>query len=136
FSIFTFVQLPRIVKYSENDRLARHLTVLFLAIFIFVKANPYYYICQYFPPARSVSPAQIFTFNAKDNHQSFLVRVQKSIIEETPSSSIPAIKFTGTPFVLFALGVLLIVFSRRIYSSFVTQSGSPRLCFAYCVLRL
>jgi len=135
-AIVTFVQIPRVVKYSEKDRLPKQVTILFLAIFFLVKANPYYYQCQYFPTLPGTHSVQTISTNEKSNHQAFLVRVQKSIVEEQPGSFIPAIKFSGIPLLIFAFGLFTLIYGHYIHYSFAARTAGKRLCFAYCTLRL
>jgi hypothetical protein len=105
-------------------------------IFFLVKANPYYYICQYFPQLQTINAEKAFSFSPKRDHHSFLVRVQKSIVEENAGSAIPAIKFSGILLFLFIFGSLFTLTGLHIYPVFKKIQQSRQLCLANCVLRL
>jgi len=130
------VQIPLFVKDFEKDRIGRQLTILFLTIFILVKANPYYYRCQYFSTASETDSQLSFSIKAKPDHYNFLIRVQKSIVEENKASILPTVKFSGIPLILFALGGVFILLRCPIYSAITASIDSQRLCIAYGILRL
>jgi hypothetical protein len=114
----------------------RQLPLFFLVIFFLIKANPYYYVCQYFPSIQSINSEKAISFNPRRDHHNFLVRVQKSIVEEDAGTSIPAIKFSGLLLSLFKFGSLLTLAGLYIYPPFVKIKQSRQLCLAHCVLRL
>jgi hypothetical protein len=113
--------------------LKNQLTILLLAVFVLVKANPCYYILQY-PASAGVS--HITLLDARHTYN-LLVKLDKSITENIDSKHVPEIKFTGMPFVFFFFGFsVFTLLLKPAVRSFSYTFSKNEACIGKCILRL
>ncbi|MBS1525159.1 MAG: hypothetical protein JST19_05885 [Bacteroidetes bacterium] len=117
------------VRYSNNNRLDKYFTVLFLIIFLLIKISPSYYIYQYQSAFTRAKNFEHTRLNSTDSQSKYLVRVDKSIVEQVDRFTIPDIKFAGIPFVFFFIGGLFVMFT----SAFVFISQHPIRADEVCI---
>ncbi|HVS92442.1 MAG TPA: hypothetical protein VHE59_10435 [Mucilaginibacter sp.] len=123
------------VSYSNNDHLEKTFTVLLLVIFLLIKISPSYYICQYesaFTRAKKFEHAHL---RGADSQSKYLVRVDKSIVEQIDRFTVPDIKFTGIPFVVFFIGGLFVTLTS-VFSLSRLSIRANQVCITQRNLRL
>ncbi|HVW12617.1 MAG TPA: hypothetical protein VHB54_02275 [Mucilaginibacter sp.] len=123
------------VRYSNNNHLEKTFTVLLLLVFLLIKISPSYYIYQYqsaFTRAKRFEQTRLNGTNAQNK---YLVRVDKSIVEQIDRFTVPYIKFTGIPFVVFFIGGLFVTLTS-VFGLSRLSTRANQVCIAQRNLRL
>ena len=106
-----------------------------MVLFVIIKANPYYYLCQSMPATGRAFKKSAF-IGKHDNQQSFLIRFDKSITENIKDQNVPDIKFTGIPFVFFFFNLFLILSALKTDIPIKHRISENEECIRLCTLRL
>jgi len=106
-----------------------------MVLFVVIKANPYYYICQnMLPTGRAVKNG--ININKHSSQQSSIVKFDKSIAESIDDQNVPDIKFTGIPFVFFFFNLGLILSTPNTALTVKYLFFKNEECIRLCVFRL
>ncbi|HEY9001936.1 MAG TPA: hypothetical protein VIM89_11330 [Mucilaginibacter sp.] len=109
--------------------------MLLIVLFIIIKANPYYYICQNMPATGRAIKKGI-SISKHNNQQAFLIKFDKSITESIDDQNVPDIKFTGIPFILFFCSLFLTFSTLKTGLSVKYPVFKNEGCIRLCILRL
>ncbi|MBS1521971.1 MAG: hypothetical protein JST50_13300 [Bacteroidetes bacterium] len=109
--------------------------IVLIVLFLIIKANPYYYICQNMPATGRVIENSI-DISKHDNQQAFLIKFDKSITESINDQNVPDIKFTGIPFVFFFFSLFLIFSTLKTGLPIKYPVFQNEGCIRLCILRL
>jgi hypothetical protein len=120
----------------KKDRLKDKFILLLLALFVLIKVSPLYYAYQYAPQFNAQAQRETLKISKTDNQHHYLVKVDKSIVEEVSCHLVPAIKFSGVPFTFFFLTSMLVSFilGPRLRRNYPPLRNDAYLNF--CILRL
>jgi len=86
------------VRAKKNKNLSA-LTVGLIAILLFIRINPIYYVAQFVPVRHADAQTMPAIRRGDSNHS--LLRCQRAISERIEVVSVPDIRFTGIPFKAF-----------------------------------
>jgi hypothetical protein len=89
------------------ENLKKQITFVFLLAFTLIKVSPLYYRYQFLPGQQNVRSGANFKPAGYGEPSLFLVKVDKSIIDETNHLAVPQIKFSGICFELFFAALCL-----------------------------
>jgi hypothetical protein len=109
--------------------------MILVILFVIIKANPYYYICQNMLPSGKAVENGI-NITRHNNQQSFVIKFDKSITENIDDQNVPDIKFTGIPFVFFFFSLFLILPTLKIALGIKYPLFKDEGCIRLCILRL
>ena len=121
--------------YLKKERLTNKSVIILMVLFVVIKANPYYYICQNMLPAGRAAKNGI-NISKHSNQQSFVIKFDKSIAESIDDQNVPDIKFTGIPFVFFFFNLCLILPALKTASGGKYPLFKNEGCIRFCILRL
>jgi hypothetical protein len=96
--------------------------VVFLIIFTLIKISPIYYKYQFFPPSGAQNSG-VSKPAVNKAHPSFLVSVEKSIVDKNIYGAVPEINFSGVPFNRFFLGICFLALISGILTTLSLYSG-------------
>jgi hypothetical protein len=88
--------------------LKRQVTIVFLLTFTLIKISPIYYRYQLLPVFGRGNSTVAIKPGGINDRGNFLVRVDKSIVDEINHPQVPKIKFSGISFELFFAGICLL----------------------------
>lgn len=123
------------MSYLKKDSLINKSVIILIVLFIIIKANPYYYICQNMPPTGRTIKNGI-GISKHNNQQAFLIKFDKSITESVDGQNVPDIKFTGIPFILFFFSLFIVLSALKTILSVKYPFFKNEECIKLCILRL
>lgn len=85
--------------YDNKNKNLSAITLGLIAILLFIRINPIYYVAQ-FMPVRHTGAHSLTVVRRADNNQSIL-RCQRAVSERLEVIAVPQIRFTGVPFTAF-----------------------------------
>jgi hypothetical protein len=130
-----FVHSPIAVFYLKKESLINKSVIILIILFVTVKANPYYYICQStLLTGRTIRNG--VNISKHSNQRSFLIRFDKSIAESVDDQNVPDVKFTGIPFVFFFFSLYLILSAIKTALTVKYPLFKNEGCIRLCILRL
>ena len=123
------------VSYLTKESLTNKSVIILIVLFIIIKANPYYYICQNMP-ANGRANRNDTRISKYNNHTAFLIKFDKSITEDIDDRNIPDIKFAGTPFIFFFFCLSVAFSASKTVLSVEYPFFKNEECIRLCILRL